>query len=252
MRIDEHVDRLSEEGRRLVELVAAADLGATVPTCPEWSVGELARHVGRVHRWAATYVRDGRPDAMSDDEEEAAWGAMPDDKHLVAWLAEGHAALVDVLRSAPADWDCWSFLPAPSPVAFWARRQHHETAIHRIDAAAAVCPDATDGGVPVESAVDGVDELLLAFFSRPGNRVRTTGPRTLAVVASDVNAYWLVTAGPDGCRAERTDSAPAADTEVRGPAVALYSGLWNRSALTFTGDEELARIWRERARIRWS
>lgn len=30
--------------------------------------------------------------------------------------------------------DCWTFLDAPSPLAFWARRQAHETAIHRADA----------------------------------------------------------------------------------------------------------------------
>ena len=38
------------------------------------------------------------------------------------------------LRSAPADLDCFTFLPAESARHFWARRQAHETAIHRVDA----------------------------------------------------------------------------------------------------------------------
>jgi len=38
------------------------------------------------------------------------------------------------LASAPPDLDCLTFLAAPSPLAMWARRQAHETAIHRVDA----------------------------------------------------------------------------------------------------------------------
>ena len=34
----------------------------------------------------------------------------------------------------PTTCECWTFLPAPSPRAMWARRQAHETAIHRVDA----------------------------------------------------------------------------------------------------------------------
>ena len=47
---------------------------------------------------------------------------------------QGCADLVAALAAAPDDLECWTFLPAPSPRAMWARRQAHETAIHRVDA----------------------------------------------------------------------------------------------------------------------
>jgi uncharacterized protein (TIGR03083 family) len=60
--------------------------------------------------------------------------AQPEDDVLVEWFVAGHAALVQALRDADPDLACWTFLPAPSPLAFWARRQAHETGIHRVDA----------------------------------------------------------------------------------------------------------------------
>src|SRR5262249_59186891 len=77
MRVDEHIARVRAEGDRLVELLRVADLGATTPTCPEWTVAELARHTGRIHRWAATVVRSACDHEPSSDEQEAWWGVMP-------------------------------------------------------------------------------------------------------------------------------------------------------------------------------
>ncbi len=91
-----------------------------------------------------------------------AWPAG--DESLLDWFREGHAALVDALSRAPDDLSCWTFLAAPSPRAFWARRQAHETAIHRADAqspTASMTPSDTD------LAADGVDELLFRFMARP-------------------------------------------------------------------------------------
>jgi uncharacterized protein (TIGR03083 family) len=166
---------------------------------------------------------------MTADEEEHAWGAMPEDAALVDWFRDGHAGLVDALATAPGDLACWSFLPAPSPLAFWARRQAHETTIHRVDAELA---GAGPSAVPAEFAVDGLDELLLCFFSRPRNRLRFDDPKTLAIVATDAGASWLVRIGPEGASAQRRDGGPPdADATVAGPASALYVGLWNRSPL---------------------
>ena len=47
---------------------------------------------------------------------------LPDDGELVDWYVAGHSALVEALATAPTDLQCWSFLAAPSPLAFWARR----------------------------------------------------------------------------------------------------------------------------------
>src|SRR5262249_48615397 len=72
------------------------------PTCPEWTVRELVRHVGYVHRWAATYVRDRRVTVLDDEDEEAAGGPLPDDDaELLPWFRAGPTALVATLPAAP-------------------------------------------------------------------------------------------------------------------------------------------------------
>src|SRR5262249_50429902 len=106
--------------------------------------------------------------------------------------------------------------------------------------------------VPVQSAVDGVDELLCGFFSRRRNRLRSTDPRSLAVVATDTEAAWIVSFGPEGSWAESTTFPNGTDASVRGTAEALYIGLWNRGELEFEGDPELIAMWRQLAQVRWS
>jgi hypothetical protein len=54
----------------------------------------------------------------------------PDDADLVAWYRDTLANLIEVLKSAPADVAAFTFLPAPSPLSMWARRQASEIAIH--------------------------------------------------------------------------------------------------------------------------
>jgi uncharacterized protein (TIGR03083 family) len=266
--VTDHVDALVAEAELFLAALRRADPAAPVPNCPEWTVRELAHHTGRVHRWAASYPRDGRLAALSGPEEELVWGVMPDDADLVDWFAEGSAALVETLLTVPGDVACWSFLPAPSPLAFWARRQAHETTVHRVDIEGAL-----GYRTPVSTAfaVDGVDELLLGFFSRKRTRLRSANPLTLTVVATDDPARWQAHIGPDGARAQRCDaavSAPAvvgdpvdADAVIAGPAASLYLGLWNRSGLgeldrdgdvVFTGDPAVLELWRRHARVTWS
>src|SRR5204862_2895326 len=109
----------------------------------------------------------------------------------------GHAALVTALEAAPEDLACWTFLPAPSPRAFWARRQAHETAIHLADAWSASGESASFSPA---FAADGVDELLYGFGGRRRAGMRTTVERTLALRATDRDERWHVrlTAGDPG------------------------------------------------------
>ncbi len=142
-----------------------------MPTCPGWQLRDLVRHLGGVHRWATAFVSTGRTTSIPESSDlESYVGGWPPDAEVVSWFEQGHAALVAALESAPDDLECWSFLPAPSPRAFWARRQAHETAIHRADA------DAAAGATPVfraAFAADGVEELLFGFGGRRGAGMRT-------------------------------------------------------------------------------
>ena len=246
--MSEHIEALRREGGMLADAAAAADPDATVPTCPEWTVRELVQHTGRVHTWAAAYVREGRTVPFEESDADRLFGPMPDDAALVDWYRERHGRLVEALDKAPADLACWAFLPAPSPLAFWARRQAHETAIHRADADSALGPIR---GYPPEFAADGVDELLRCFMVRSG-RLRTEQPRSLHVHATDTGDDWTVHMGPEEVHCGRT--AEPADCSLRAPVGDLYLALWNRRGtddLSADGDRDVLAFWREKATVRW-
>jgi uncharacterized protein (TIGR03083 family) len=243
--IREHIDQLELQGKALAAAAARAGFEADVPTCPGWKVRNLIEHTGKVHRWAATYVRDGR----------AAFGGQapkmekPPAEGTLDWFVGGHAALVAALRAASPDLDAWSFLPAPSPLAFWARRQAHETAIHRADG------DSACGTAPTYDpafAADGIAELLGGFYARKGGTLTADPPRSLLVRPRDAGPVWHVRINQTGREIGNDPDVPA-DCTLRGAASDLYLLLWNRrpvGPVEVTGDEEVMRIWRERAQVK--
>ncbi|HEY9368964.1 maleylpyruvate isomerase family mycothiol-dependent enzyme [Streptomyces sp.] len=252
MNVAELVAALDESGRALADAADEAGLDAPVPTCPGWQVRDLLRHTAMVHRWAAAFVTEGHTSYHPDGGEP-----QLDGEELLGYFREGHAALVEALTKAPADLECWTFLPAPSPLAFWARRQAHETGVHRADAESAL----PSGPRPVDAtlAVDGIDELLYAFHGRDRSRVRTETPRVLRVEATDTGDVWTVRLSPDAPSTTRTtrsdDSDGPADCTLSGPAWRLFLTLWNRlpaDAVELTGDASLAALWREHSGITWS
>ena len=235
---------------RLADAAAAMSLRTPIPTCPGWDVDALLRHLGGIHRWAAMFVRDARSTPVSPNAEPIqAMRAEPAAWELVAWFRAGHAALLDALRSAPADLECWSFLPAPSPLAFWARRQAHETAVHRADLQLAA--EALEPYPPVFAA-DGVDELLCGWLDGSKGRLHFDRSAAVAVHAADVDQHWHVRFEADGAAASR--GRGSADCQLRGPAGDLYLLLWNRlpldrTAISVSGDGDLIELWRRTVRI---
>ncbi|MFJ8627700.1 maleylpyruvate isomerase family mycothiol-dependent enzyme [Kitasatospora sp. NPDC093550] len=256
METTEHIDALRREGVRLAEAAARTELSAPVPTCPDWQLADLLRHIGYVHRWATAFPSRGLRAPLDDAGADAVVGLVPSDAGLLDWFREGHAALVDALSEAPADIECWSFLPAPSPLAFWARRQAHETAVHRHDADAA----AGKPGPAVDTvlALDGIDELLRGFMTRSRATVRSDRPRTVQVRATDGPGSWRMTITREPMTVSTDDSPEPADLTLAGPARDLYLLLWNRlpaeqaRAVETTGDRDLLALWRGEATIRWS
>ncbi|MCX4961113.1 maleylpyruvate isomerase family mycothiol-dependent enzyme [Streptomyces virginiae] len=247
MEITEHVKTLAHEGELLAEVAERAGTDAAVPTCPGWRVTDLLRHTGSVHRWATAYVAERRLEPVGFPDAPELVGA-----ELLAWFREGHADLVRTLSEAPADVQCWTFLPTapPSPVAFWARRQAHETAVHRMDAEAAL--GVLFSAVEPEFAEDGVDELLTGFHARPRSRVRTAEPKVVRVRAADTGAVWTVHLSVEPARTVRGDTGETADCELIGEAAWLYEALWNRIPLAgpaVSGDLALARLWTDTAGI---
>ncbi|MYU08153.1 maleylpyruvate isomerase family mycothiol-dependent enzyme [Streptomyces sp. SID8366] len=237
---------LDREGRSLAAAAEQAGTDTKVPTCPEWQVRDLLRHIGAVHRWATGFVAEGHTAHQPIGEAPDLTGA-----ELVAWYRDSHRLLVDTLSAAPADLECWTFFPlSRSPLEFWARRQAHETTVHRYDA------EAARGGAPspiaTDLAADGIDELLRGFHARSRSRVRTAEPKALRVRATDAgqDAVWTVRLGPDGPPVTSHQADGDADAELCGPADQLYLALWNRAPVPeVSGDRSLAELWQETSGI---
>src|SRR5579864_7817297 len=221
---DRHLDVLRSEGERLVTAASRPGFDAAVPTCPGWTVRDLVRHVGGIHRWAGTIVREARPRPFDPFPElESAW---PADEELLEWFREGHRNLVQALSDAPASLECFTLFKAESARAFWARRQAHETGMHRSDAESASGAITPFG---VDQAVDGIDELLFGFLGRAGSRLKTDRSQTLWLHADDDSADqdWTINVSADEPRVSR-EAAPKANCRVAASASDLFLFLWNR------------------------
>ena len=253
MEVAAHIEALRHDGELMARATARTDPDAAVPTCPEWTVRDLVRHLGGVHRWATGYVAGRRTEVWDVGLDEVV-GTWPEDAALAEWLRAGCMALADALAAAPGDLECWTFLPAPSPRAMWARRQAHETAIHRVDAELAA--HAAVGPFAPAFAADGVDELLVCFVPRRSTKLKAETAAGLLVRCTDDDAAWVLRIGPEGV--STTPAPPGADDgdcSVRGRAADLYRALWNRSGpeeLVVAGDEAVLGLFLDAVHVRWA
>jgi uncharacterized protein (TIGR03083 family) len=253
--LDQYVDAIDTSGRRLERLASEAGLDAPVPTCPAWDGRALLAHVAMVHRWAGAHVR-GDDDLSAVPNQTDLRETATD---LPAYYLEGHAALLDAIRSAPADLEAMTFLKdAPAPREFWARRQAHETTIHMVDALAAALgrpPKADESGIQAALAADGVDELLRGFFTRGRCKLFDGEEYVVAMAADDVGRRWVVNIG-EKLTVDPDDAAEPAGglaATISGTAVELYLTLWNRGdEAAAAGRDGFLDDWRARQRVTWS
>lgn len=253
MEIAEHIDTLERNGGMLAQAAAKTGLDADVPPCPGWTVADLIRHTGYVHRWAARNVVEQPAKVIGGDTEEDILGGGPSDEELIDWFRDGYAALAETLRATDLAAPAPVFLPnTTSPLGFWARRQAHETAIHRADAELAA------GQAPAYDksfAADGLDELIMGFAARSRRISEGIRGKSILVHCADTeNAWRLAWAADPGTRGtcERLSSADGttADCVFAGPAEGLYLMLWNRrgasaAGVTITGATDVAAAWRD-------
>lgn len=239
------VEVIRAEGRRMADTAAGLALDDPVPSCPGWKVRRLVSHMGRVHRMAALLVSEARqefPSALAEVLPEG-W---PPDGELIGWLRDGCGRLAAALEAAPADLECVTFREGQPARDFWARRQAHETSIHRVDAELAAGVPVT--GFDAEYAADGIDELLTMFILRPGRNPNAPRLMTLAVEASDAGRGWTAVIGQGKAASRR--GAGKADCTVTGPASDLYTFLWNRTpagGLGVEGDPDVLAHWADSA-----
>ncbi|ONI85649.1 hypothetical protein ALI22I_28175 [Saccharothrix sp. ALI-22-I] len=137
-------------------LAVAADLAPPdrpVPGCPGMTVADLIEHVGSIHRMVTRWItRGARP---------AEWTCSPGDADPIDWYRIGAASLIAVLDPARAASPAATWCPWDRTLGFWLRRMAHETAVHRVDAQAAIGLAAPLG---TGLAADGIDEVLTLWL----------------------------------------------------------------------------------------
>ncbi|MER0445819.1 maleylpyruvate isomerase family mycothiol-dependent enzyme [Streptomyces sp. Edi4] len=223
-----YCDQIVRQSAELRSHLAGADLSAPVPTCPEWTLRQLARHVGGAHRWSTEIVRTKATEPFPPDQVPGAAGPDSDDPAaLDAWLAEGAENCAKVLREAGTDVPVWSWT-GPTTSAFWARRMTHETLVHRADAAGALGAAFT---APADVAADAIDEWLdvLSFaraFRSSSGELGEPG-QSLHLHATDVpDAEWFIEIGDEGFTWRRAHEKATA--VVRGPLTDVLRVLYRR------------------------
>lgn len=228
----------------VVTAVRAGDMGAGVPACPGWTTYDLVVHLGNVHAWAATIVETGEHAPKQDDAP-----ATRKAKAVAQWYAGKAEDLLAVLRDSRAADPCWTFSGRDRTVAFWQRRQAHETVVHLADLlAASGRPMELSAAVPPALAADGALEVLEVFVPRMHGRGKPADLRApLLLHAADTRDTWLLTPEPDD--PPRVDAVRDDDDVDDGvdllaaPAAALLLLLWRRlaadhEAVTLDGDRE--------------
>jgi uncharacterized protein (TIGR03083 family) len=237
------IDLATAEIGRMADVCRGAEAATPVATCPGWDLAQLQRHVGRIHRWAATMVAEGSQERLP--RERMDWPVPEDPAALPDWVAEGAAFAEDRFRAADPATAMWAW-GWPKTAGFWPRRMIHETSVHRADAELAL------GRAPsmdAECAADAVDELLdnlphAAYFAPPVAELRGDG-EVLTFTATDTGAAWVVRFRPDGFSWSR-EAAPSTATVTTPTATDLVLTLYGRRPVAdgeVTGDASLVERW---------
>ncbi|MGX6601315.1 maleylpyruvate isomerase N-terminal domain-containing protein [Micromonosporaceae bacterium Da 78-11] len=233
-------------------VAAAPDLDAPVPTCPGWTLFDLARHLGEGRRaWAATVAAG--PEATGKVTPVGAPAAPREREALLAWSAESTGQLLDALREAGPDrvcWTWWARSESPQTSGAVARHQLQEVAVHTYDAQLTV---GDPQPLPDEVALDGVDEFLSTCCA--GEYRWPYKPAAVEYHATEGRS-WRLSLVADGARLTRpttvvaAGSGPeAADASAQGTASDVVLFLYDRipvTSLRVDGDGtqfDLLRAW---------
>lgn len=240
---------LLDQTKSFGELIRGADPLTPVPTCPDWTLGQLFRHVGRGNRWAAQIVGERRTQPL--DPRDVREGKPPDDPDAaIDWLNGGVQQLIIAVEQVGSDARVWTF-NGPKPAGFWIRRRLHEVLVHKADAALALGVDYRPSPELAADAVSEWIELMVLQSQRLGPAVDRG--RTLHLHATDAGlgptGEWTVVNDEYGVN--WTHDHGKGDVALRGPARDLLLAIVRRCPVTeldveVFGDTAVWDTWLER------
>lgn len=195
------------------------DLSVLIEHCGEWTLRDLAEHLGSSNLWAAAAVTE-------QHGEHEATSAPRDPDEFLRWFEESSGTLLKTLDTDPSA-SAWTFHP-PHTVGFWQRRRALEALVHRWDA-----ENALGNRRPLDPVLagEGVAEVFETMAPRQIARGRAQHPQhALRLHATDTGISWVY--GPGTAVATLTATAEQ-----------LVLLLWGRmrsadAAYSWTGDQE--------------
>ncbi len=236
--------------------VEGADLSATVPTAPDWSLADLLRHLGGNLRAVEMAVRTGTAVTEPDRQVPGHGGPAGDDPAvLAAWLSEAAGRFAGTLAEAGPDVEAQVWV-VRWPTAAWARRAAHALLGHRADAAGTV-----GAAFPADPdlAADAVDEFLDLMSSPEVAGTAPDGPGpagTIHLHATDtgpgVPSEWLVELGsPTFTWRHAHEKATVA---IRGPIADVLRVAYRRlspdaDGIEVLGDRAVLDAWLDRVAL---
>ncbi|MDA4110822.1 maleylpyruvate isomerase family mycothiol-dependent enzyme [Mycolicibacterium holsaticum] len=225
---------LLDQTRAFGELIRSADPSTPVPTCPDWTLKQLFRHVGRGSRWAAQIIAERRTQPV--DPREVRDGKPPDDPDAAfEWLNAGARSVIAAVDRVGSE-RVWT-ATGPRPAGWWIRRLLHEVAVHRADAAVAL---GADYNLAADLAADGISEWIeLMTVNATQHSAPVDRGRTLHLHATDDGlgpaGEWTVVNAEDGVT--WTHDHGKGDVALRGPAKDLLLALARRRSVADAGIE---------------
>ena len=236
MEFTSYLDQVRLQAVALRAAAVAAGPDADVPTCPDWDVRRLVRHIARVHNWVV-HALDTDPagsSPSSPDKPPEGW----DD--LLTWWDSAFEDMVAGIERLGPDGPAWTF-DSSGTAGFWARRQAHENAIHRLDAEHALAGSRDAAAVPSlvfepDFAADGVDEAMI-MIGRRMSEERSDAAGTVLFHAADAGRAWLVTLKPGAAPEIGPAEVIDADASVVGTADAVYRAAWRRPSTAVVGGD---------------
>jgi uncharacterized protein (TIGR03083 family) len=226
---------IRRETDRFYELAESADPDARVPSCPDWTVADLVRHLAEVHWFWGTDIetRATDPDAI-ENQAPTAPSRYTD---LVVWGRTQADRMLGLLEATGDDVRVWTWGLADHDqnVGFVRRHQVQEAAVHRWDLEGAV--SGSPAPIDAAEAADGIDEMLAVTIPWCVSEDKPlTG--TVHLHCTDVEGEWFL--HTDG-RVERIHAK--GDVAMRGAASDLLLALYKRIPLDridVIGDAALA------------
>jgi uncharacterized protein (TIGR03083 family) len=208
---------------------AAADgnLDAEVRCCPGWTVADLVAHLTEVHWFWATIAGE----RLSEPPDESRRPASAPRGQLIGQFRAGADRLVRVLAAADGADRAWTWAPAQQNIAFIARHQVQEAAVHHWDAADAV---GRPFAIAAPVAADSVDEFLTFSVSSDADPAEPPRPALagrFALRCTDDDAAWTISDGGAPGTVRHQPGAAADVPAISAAASDLLLWLYGRVSL---------------------